>query len=275
MRLTCPNCKAQYEVEESVIPEGGREVQCSACGNTWYQYPISVALQMRAAELDDDDDDDDDEDEGSAGVPPPPGRQIDRSVMDLLRDEAERELRERRGGGAAGGLETQPDLGLPQRRARQEARPESRDRAGAASAAASAAAAAARRTGSAGARPAVAESNGDSDRDAASRSRLEMLPDIEELSSTLQPRREPRRPAVADTGEEGEVVEERRGLVRGLSMVVIVVAVLLGLYLFSPVIAANVPALESAMIGYVALVDALRLVVAGWIDSLRGIVGGG
>ena len=59
MRLTCPNCNAQYEVDEKVIPKGGRDVQCSACGHTWYQYPMEVALQMRAAELDDDDEDDD------------------------------------------------------------------------------------------------------------------------------------------------------------------------------------------------------------------------
>ena len=57
MRLTCPNCNAQYEVDEKVIPKGGRDVQCSACGHTWYQYPMEVALQMRAADLDEDDED--------------------------------------------------------------------------------------------------------------------------------------------------------------------------------------------------------------------------
>lgn len=38
MRLICPNCGAQYEVPESVIPENGRDVQCSSCGNTWFQH---------------------------------------------------------------------------------------------------------------------------------------------------------------------------------------------------------------------------------------------
>lgn len=38
MRLICPNCGAQYEVPESVIPESGRDVQCSSCGNTWFQH---------------------------------------------------------------------------------------------------------------------------------------------------------------------------------------------------------------------------------------------
>ena len=37
MRLTCPNCEAQYEVSDSVIPLHGRDVQCSNCGQTWFQ----------------------------------------------------------------------------------------------------------------------------------------------------------------------------------------------------------------------------------------------
>lgn len=37
MRLVCPNCGAQYEVDDRVIPENGRDVQCSACGHGWYQ----------------------------------------------------------------------------------------------------------------------------------------------------------------------------------------------------------------------------------------------
>ncbi len=37
MRLTCPNCDAQYEVDDRAIPENGRDVQCSNCGHTWYQ----------------------------------------------------------------------------------------------------------------------------------------------------------------------------------------------------------------------------------------------
>lgn len=37
MRLICPNCAAQYEVDEGVIPESGRDVQCANCGDTWFQ----------------------------------------------------------------------------------------------------------------------------------------------------------------------------------------------------------------------------------------------
>lgn len=37
MRLICPNCGAQYEVPDDVIPASGRDVQCSNCGDTWFQ----------------------------------------------------------------------------------------------------------------------------------------------------------------------------------------------------------------------------------------------
>ena len=39
MRLICPNCGAQYEVPDDVIPDEGRDVQCSNCGHTWFEYP--------------------------------------------------------------------------------------------------------------------------------------------------------------------------------------------------------------------------------------------
>lgn len=49
MRLTCPNCGAQYEVPDDVIPAEGRDVQCSNCGDTWFQsHPDAEA----AAEID-------------------------------------------------------------------------------------------------------------------------------------------------------------------------------------------------------------------------------
>lgn len=41
MRLTCPNCSAEYEVDPSVIPAAGRDVQCSNCSHTWFQPPAN------------------------------------------------------------------------------------------------------------------------------------------------------------------------------------------------------------------------------------------
>ena len=56
MRLTCPNCGAQYEVPDAVIPDEGRDVQCSNCGNTWFQghpaHPDAAAPAPAPAEPD-------------------------------------------------------------------------------------------------------------------------------------------------------------------------------------------------------------------------------
>jgi predicted Zn finger-like uncharacterized protein len=36
MRLTCPNCGAEYETPDGMLPEAGRHVQCSACHTRWF-----------------------------------------------------------------------------------------------------------------------------------------------------------------------------------------------------------------------------------------------
>ncbi len=62
MRLVCPNCSAQYEVDGSMIPDDGRDVQCSNCGHTWFELPgpknagddSSAASDFFAADDDDD-----------------------------------------------------------------------------------------------------------------------------------------------------------------------------------------------------------------------------
>lgn len=76
MRLTCPNCEAQYEIESALLPAEGRDVECSACGGVWFQ---PGAVPEPAAE----------------STPPPPSRKLDESVLAVLREEAARELRAR------------------------------------------------------------------------------------------------------------------------------------------------------------------------------------
>jgi predicted Zn finger-like uncharacterized protein len=36
MRLTCPNCGAEYEVPHGMVPAAGRHVQCTACHTRWF-----------------------------------------------------------------------------------------------------------------------------------------------------------------------------------------------------------------------------------------------
>ena len=56
MRLTCPNCGAQSEVPDEVIPETGRDVQCSNCGDTWFQTHPDIPDAAPPIDLEDDGD---------------------------------------------------------------------------------------------------------------------------------------------------------------------------------------------------------------------------
>lgn len=77
MRLICPNCDAQYEVDDNAIPKDGRDVQCSSCQQTWFQKPSAQLKQEEEAEA-------------VAAIHKP-----DESVLEVLREEAEREARAR------------------------------------------------------------------------------------------------------------------------------------------------------------------------------------
>ena len=49
MRLICPNCDAQYEVDASMLPVKGRDVQCSACGKVWFFVPPTATEELPPA----------------------------------------------------------------------------------------------------------------------------------------------------------------------------------------------------------------------------------
>lgn len=51
MRLVCPNCSAQYEIDASVIPDEGRDVQCSNCGHTWFELPPAKAAEASLPQI--------------------------------------------------------------------------------------------------------------------------------------------------------------------------------------------------------------------------------
>lgn len=133
MRLICPNCTAQYEIDARAVPTKGRDVQCSACGHVWFQlgtpvqddavpgrietlappapqrltdpvtpgYRLSIATSRAtrpaASRLDEE------PPAPSAAEPPavtvvrPP---VDRDVLAILREEAERETDARRAEGS-------------------------------------------------------------------------------------------------------------------------------------------------------------------------------
>jgi predicted Zn finger-like uncharacterized protein len=308
MRITCPNCGAQYEVDDALIPEAGRDVQCSNCGKGWFQAkqvavdapeeaveaaaadetvaepaaaveeaeiadtraaepvaeeaepvaeteeapplaqseeveePTAVAdfaddepaaaevsqeqeTEDRAAAVTDDADEDEDEEPAplpAAAQPRKPGE----SVLAVLREEAEREIAQRRQ--EAGGIESQPDLGL--------AEPIER------------------RTGPGPAEIAAGAA-------VAATARRDLLPDIDEINSTLRSDAD----RVAHAGEDESVESERRrGFRMGFGLMILLAAVLIGLYVGSAWLAQAVPALEPALVAYVEMANGLRT----WIDGL-------
>ena len=36
MIITCPNCNKQFKIENSLIPEEGRDLQCGSCNHVWF-----------------------------------------------------------------------------------------------------------------------------------------------------------------------------------------------------------------------------------------------
>jgi predicted Zn finger-like uncharacterized protein len=43
MRLTCPNCDAEYEVPDGMMPAAGRHVQCTSCHTRWFARGSAAA----------------------------------------------------------------------------------------------------------------------------------------------------------------------------------------------------------------------------------------
>lgn len=291
MRLICPNCSAEYEVDDAAIPDNGRDVQCSNCGHGWFQLPphleaeaeaeaevfdepepltteaVSAEVQLPGGTSEDADEDDTDEDrDGNRDQGPPPDepakapRSLDDSVLAVLKEEAEREAAARRAE-AMRTIETQPDLGLDS-----------------AVAGAVAASAAAEREAMARKKPVeVIPSAEEIAREAAAEAGLPparatrrgQLPDIEEITSSLR-----------STGDRGasaggaplDAGPRRSSFGRGFLLMILLALILAVLYLMAPRFSAQVPALKPALDGYVGAVDAARLYLDGLLQNATGAV---
>ena len=268
MRLTCPSCGAQYEVPDDVIPEDGRDVQCSNCGNTWFQQPDTSnspeAFEADAAapkdavwhpEVENDIDDMPSVNTGAApGDTPPKRRELDPSVADILREEAEFEARTRQS--EAGSLEDQPDLGLqePEDESAKRAR-QAEDRM--------------RKLRGEDARAAPAAATAD-----RPRSRGDMLPDVEEINQTLRSSsdRQEVRSVQADLDEDDD---PSGGFGRGFLLVLVIFAIAAGLYVFAPQVADALPQLQAPLDTYVSMIDTVRTWLNAQVASLMEMVTGG
>ncbi|SFH12984.1 MJ0042 family finger-like domain-containing protein [Palleronia marisminoris] len=243
MRITCPNCAAQYEVGAGLISEDGRDVQCSACGHTWKQFgdgrveeipdedTSDAAADEPEPEYEADDADAEEQPEGEVTVTRVPRRELDPDARRILREEAQREAARRRTRHVTA-IEMQPDPAL-------EVAPPAEEPA------APAYSAQRRRSGGGG-----------------------MFPDIEEINSTLSAGTEADRDLTEPASASGAF---RSGFLLMLALAILIMA----LYLAAPWLAAQVPALEPALAGYVGGVNSFRMAVEGllqgaaeWIDGL-------
>lgn len=255
MRLTCPNCDAQYEVPDDVMPTAGRDVQCSNCGQTWFQHhPDHAPEEVMEDGADVPPPDAPTPDEETAPPPPPTRpapeperRKLDPAVADILRQEAEaeHEARKRREQQAQP-LESQPDLGLDaadteddrERRALEARRRMARMR---------------------GEPEPLSEEEA---RAAAMSSRRELLPDIEEINSTLRSDNDRSSPQTVPGEADLPVAARGVGFGRGFMLVIIWAAILIAVYVFAPQIARAIPQVDPYLSSYVSGVDQLRL----WLD---------
>ncbi|MEY8802376.1 zinc-ribbon domain-containing protein [Leisingera sp. XS_AS12] len=325
MRLTCPNCAAQYEVPEEVIPAEGRDVQCSNCGETWFQAAAAWAAEPTTTDADSaaapqetdaehsapaaakppsqaapstperepapkpaaapesptatsaptEEPEASDEptsrpdpaepaapreleehDEDTAPMqpdetPPVRSRSLDPALSEILREEAEREAALR--AKEAESLESQPDLGLqeprrPARAAETEDAQRGRE-----------------------ARDRMARLRGEDPRLAAAAEtgkRRELLPDIEEINSTLRASGAGTAPSASQSDPHPPAPRRRSDFARGFTLSVVAGLLLVLVYDKATVIADTLPQVEPALDSYVAWVDQARL----WLDTqVRGM----
>ena len=274
MRLVCPNCDAKYEVPDDAIPEGGRDVQCSACGHAWFQLPpdIEAAAEEEAALFGDDlpaaadppvDPVEDDTDEALAAaigaavadtpVPAPataaetaPRRELDEDVLAVLREEAGREAEARRTEAqragtrkaeAEGQMQVQPELAVepspaglsPVQRRLAMLKGEDPDA-----------------PPPQPARPAA---------------RRDLLPDVEEINSTLQPGDAAALDAEVDALPD--LTRGRSSFRSGFLLMLLLLIIATTVYIMAPQLAEQFPSMKGMLDGYVAFVDSLRL----WLNA--------
>ncbi|WP_238364166.1 zinc-ribbon domain-containing protein [Mesobacterium pallidum] len=274
MRLICPNCGAQYEVPDEVIPATGRDVQCSSCGHTWFQShgdqeaeaeselgrPVADEDWVPEDAADDTPEEIEERPPVAAPAPQPTRRKLDPAVADILRDEAQREVARRQ----AAPLETQPELGLDEPMDEEARRAEQ------------ARVRMARMRGMPDKEPATPrpESTALTVTEGLNTSRRDLLPDIDEINSTLRSASERREGGQGDGAtpalpEELEA-QRRTGFRRGFALTVLLFTGLAGLYVLAPRIVDSVPALAPALTVYVATINDLRLWLADLVAGLSG-----
>ena len=98
MLIKCPNCNAQYEVPNDIIPAAGRDVQCSSCSKTWFVTSLSgkKSTKDKVSKYES-------LEKGNLSkfettesfLTDKSNKEVDRDVLEILREEADREIQAR------------------------------------------------------------------------------------------------------------------------------------------------------------------------------------
>lgn len=252
MLLVCPNCGAQYEVPEDHIPKKyGRDVQCSACNHTWFQTHPAQDLQPALQAQVEDHGSSDEPSQGfdpsqasepevsleasSAGTGPqmPPLRQrrsLHPSVAGVLREEAKREVEER-GSNA-------PQV--PESPARSGSSDQARE---------------------ADMDMQALEALYQNSEKTAKSTRGALLPDIDEINSTLSTSGT-EWPSDTDASKEiAQKGQRRLGFLLGIAIIVAAAA----LYYFADRLGDRIPSLQQPLELYQQWINNMRIVLDQWI----------
>ena len=98
MLIKCPNCNAQYDVPNDIIPTAGRDVQCSSCSKTWFvtslygkkstKDKVSKYQSLEKGSLSK-------FETTESFLTDKSNKEVDRDVLEILREEADREIQAR------------------------------------------------------------------------------------------------------------------------------------------------------------------------------------
>ena len=249
MRLNCPNCEAQYEVPDDVIPPEGRDVQCAACGETWFQ-PNPGSPDAGAEDVPDAAEDPEENAAENAAENAEETvsdtragrRELDPDVANVLREEAAREKRTR--AAPRGEPDVQDAARVPPARTDRPA-PAARQASDA-----SKISTPPDRAGTASPRPRASDPS----------ARQGLFPDIEEINSSLAPTG-----GAAEGSDDASAAPSPYGGFRGGFLVAVLVALAaLLIYVFAAQLGAAIPGLQGALAEYVGWIDGMR----GWLNSL-------
>lgn len=260
MRIVCPNCAAEYEVDAALIPDTGRDVQCSSCGHAWFvAHPDQIAA---------------DESEQALFEPPappqdppapPPPRPVDQAILDVLREEAERETAQRQAE-ARSTVDDRPEADQETAEiSGADTNPDATDPPADAVSVSPVAERIARLKGQAPQAPqkTVAENP-------ASSKRSELLPEIDEINSSLRPASEKRPGAAAAVAK---TMPRKGGFGRGFMVGLLIWVLILAAYTLAPELARWIPSLAPTLSGFVAFIDGLRAAIAEMSSQLIGTLG--